>query len=51
MSQLTHLTDLFKENKISRRQFIAQVSALGLAAAVSPALLPTDLMAATPKMG
>ena len=51
MTDVSHLTDLFKEKKISRRQFIAQVSALGLAAAVSPALVPTDLMAATPKMG
>ena len=51
MSELSKLTKLFKQNKISRRQFIAQVSALGLAAAVSPALLAGTARASVPKKG
>ncbi|MBW2177254.1 MAG: twin-arginine translocation signal domain-containing protein, partial [Deltaproteobacteria bacterium] len=39
MSELSKLTKLFNQNKISRRQFISQVSALGLAVTLSPALL------------
>ncbi len=39
MSELSKLTKLFNQNKISRRQFVAGVSALGLAVAVSPAML------------
>ncbi len=51
MSELSKLTELFNQNKISRRQFITQVSALGLAAAVSPALLAGTARAAVPKKG
>ena len=51
MSKLKDLELLFAQGKISRREFMAQVSALGLAAAVSPALLATPAQAATPKKG
>jgi peptide/nickel transport system substrate-binding protein len=51
MSELSRLTKMFEQNKMSRRQFIAQVSALGLAAAVSPALLSGTAQAAVPKKG
>jgi len=51
MSELSRLTKLFNENKISRRQFITQVSALGLAAAISPALLAGTAQASVPKKG
>jgi len=51
MTGPTFLTDMFKQNKISRRQFITQMSALGFAAAVSPVLLSGRAMAATPKKG
>jgi len=51
MSELSKLTELFRQNKISRRQFIAQVSALGLAVAVSPALLAGTARASVPKKG
>jgi len=51
MSELSKLTKLFNQNKISRRQFVAQVSALGLAVAVSPAMLVERAQAAVPKKG
>ena len=51
MSGFTHLKELFEQRKITRRQFIAQASALGFAAAISPALLSGNAMAATPKKG
>ena len=51
MSELAKLTKMFNQNKISRRQFITQVSALGLAATLSPALLAGTAQAAVPKKG
>ena len=51
MSELSKLTKMFNENKISRRQFITRVSALGLAAAISPALLSGAAQASVPKKG
>ncbi|UCD27388.1 MAG: ABC transporter substrate-binding protein, partial [Planctomycetota bacterium] len=51
MSKLKELEQLFTEGKITRREFIGRVSALGLMAAVSPALLNTKAEAATPKRG
>jgi peptide/nickel transport system substrate-binding protein len=51
MSKLKELELLFAEGKISRREFIVRVSALGLMAAVSPALLGKKAEAATPKRG
>ena len=51
MSKLKELELLFTEGKITRREFMARVSALGLAAAVSPALLSSKVEAAKPKKG
>lgn len=51
MPGLKELEHLFTEGKINRREFLARVSALGLAAAVSPAFLSTPAKAATPKKG
>jgi len=51
MSELTNLEKLLSTGKISRREFIARVSALGLMAAVSPALLATPAKASQPKQG
>jgi peptide/nickel transport system substrate-binding protein len=51
MSDLKKLEQLFSEGKITRREFMVKVSALGLAAAVSPALLRKSADAATPKKG
>jgi peptide/nickel transport system substrate-binding protein len=51
MSKLKKFESLLTEGKITRREFMAKVSALGLAAAVSPALLSTSADAATPKKG
>jgi len=51
MSELQQLEKLFAEGKINRRRFIAQISALGLTAAVSPLLFSGSAMAATPKKG
>ena len=49
MSELKKFEKLFTEGKITRREFMAKVSALGLAAAVSPALLSKPARAETPK--
>jgi peptide/nickel transport system substrate-binding protein len=51
MSELKLLERLLTEGKITRREFMARVSALGLMAAVSPALLAASAKAATPKKG
>lgn len=51
MSDLKSLERLFTHGKITRREFITRVSALGLTAAVSPALLGGPAHAATPKKG
>lgn len=51
MSKLRELEALFAKGKITRREFLAQASALGLMAAVSPALLSTSAQAAAPKKG
>lgn len=51
MSKLKELEALLTGGKITRREFIARVSALGLMAAVSPALLSSSAGAADPKRG
>jgi peptide/nickel transport system substrate-binding protein len=51
MRALDHLQKLFTKGKISRRQFLAQATALGLTMAASSALLPKKTAAATPKKG
>lgn len=51
MSKLKELEFLLEKGKIDRREFLARASALGIAAAVSPALLATKARAATPKKG
>lgn len=51
MSNVPFLTKLYHQRKISRRQFIAELSALGLVAAVSPSLLAGNAMASTPLKG
>jgi peptide/nickel transport system substrate-binding protein len=51
MPDLKQLEHLLTRGKISRREFMARVSALGLMAAVSPALLATPAKAAIPQKG
>jgi peptide/nickel transport system substrate-binding protein len=51
MPDLKQLEHLLTRGKITRRQFMTRVSALGLMVAVSPALLTTPAKAATPKKG
>jgi len=51
MSPLKSLEQLLSQGAISRREFVARVSALGLMAAVSPALLVGEAKAAKPKKG
>ncbi len=51
MSELKKLERLFTRGKISRREFLAGMSALGLSAAVSPVLLPEPALASEPKQG
>jgi peptide/nickel transport system substrate-binding protein len=48
---VNELERLWKTGNISRREFIRAMSALGLAAAVSPALLASPVRAAIPKKG
>ena len=51
MPDLKQLEHLLTRGKITRREFIARLSALGLMASVSPALLATSAKAATPQKG
>jgi peptide/nickel transport system substrate-binding protein len=51
MNDLSFLTEMFHQKKISRRQFISGLSALGVAAAVTPSFLMGNAQAATPKKG
>lgn len=51
MLTLEKLESLFTSGKISRRQFLAQVSALGLTAALSPALCSSTAQATAPQKG
>jgi len=48
---LEHLQQLFNEGKITRRQFLAQATALGLTIAASSSLFPRRVEAAVPKKG
>jgi peptide/nickel transport system substrate-binding protein len=51
MSELKELENLLAQGKITRRDFLARLSVLGITAAVSPALLTTPVRAANPKKG
>ncbi len=51
MSRLKDLEALLENGKLSRREFLARTSALGIAAALSPALFSKPGLAATPKRG
>ena len=51
MSEAKKLERLFAQGKITRRDFLARVSALGIAATLPTAFLTTDSHAATPKKG
>ena len=51
MKEVKMLENLLTNGKITRRQFIGRMSALGLAAAVSPVFLNKPAQAAAPKKG
>ena len=51
MTTLEKLEGMFKEGKITRREFLAKASALGVAAAIFPVILGSKAQAATPKNG
>jgi peptide/nickel transport system substrate-binding protein len=51
MTTLKRLEEMLSHGEISRREFLARVSALGLTAALSPALFTTPAVAAKPKKG
>jgi peptide/nickel transport system substrate-binding protein len=51
MSEPIELEGLLTEGKITRRDFLARLSALGISAALSPALISASAKAATPKKG
>ena len=47
MTEIEKFERLLAEGKITRRDFLTRISALGLAAAISPALLTTSAKAAS----
>lgn len=51
MNRVKKLETLFLRGRLTRREFITRMSALGLSAAVSPALLAGRAQAAVPKKG
>lgn len=51
MSELKKLENMLTQGKISRRDFLVRVSALGLTAALSPALSLSPASASVPKKG
>ncbi len=51
MSRLKKLERMLTQGRISRREFIAYASAVGLTATLAPAWLPTNVRAAGPKRG
>jgi len=51
MSELKKLEKMYTRGQISRRDFIARLTALGLAASISPSLLFSEAKAAAPKKG
>ena len=51
MTTLEKLAGMFRDGHITRREFIAKATALGIAAAISPAFLGSKANAATPKKG
>ncbi len=51
MSELKELKSLLAQGKITRRDFLARLSALGITTALSPALLATPARAAKPRKG
>lgn len=51
MESLLKLTQMFEKNQVTRRQFISQLTALGVSSALIPSFLTTDAWAASPKKG
>ncbi len=51
MDKLRQLERALAENRISRRDFLAQATALAGGAALSTALISGEALAATPKRG
>ncbi len=51
MTDLKDLERLFSKGKITRRQFLTRASVLGLSVAISPAILSSPSLAASPKSG
>ena len=51
MSNLKRLEELLVNGSISRREFLERISAIGLAAALSPMLFNSPVRAAVPKKG
>ena len=51
MNELIKLERLAKLGKITRREFLVGLSALGFTAAFSPSLMPTPAHASVPKRG
>ncbi len=51
MTELQELKSLLSQGKITRRNFLACISALGITSSISPTLLTTPAYAAKPKKG
>ncbi len=51
MNHLSNLIDLYQKKKINRRQFITQMTAWGISAALLPTFLSGEALASGPKKG
>lgn len=51
MTNFVDLENLLNQGKITRREFVNKITAIGLTAAISPALLTAHARASTPKKG
>ena len=49
--KITHLEELLRQGKISRREFLTRASALGITVALSSPLFAASARASTPKKG
>ena len=51
MTEVSKLARMFDQQKITRRQFVTQLAALGVTTAVIPSFLTPKAFAASPKNG
>ncbi|MEY3526518.1 MAG: hypothetical protein RI997_627, partial [Pseudomonadota bacterium] len=51
MTEFDNLKTMFESGRLSRRDFMSGLAAIGAGAALTPSLLSSSAMAATPKVG